>query len=168
MVQETKREKESKAVTTRKPAEVVSRWEDMDRWFDRMFEDFWRRPLPSLFRTERWWPTMSLRMPALDVYEEKDDVVVKAELPGLSRENIEVQVADNVLTIKGEKKKDEEVKEEEYYRCERSFGAFSRSVQLPAEVKPDQVKATFKNGILEVRLPKTEEARRKAITVKID
>lgn len=167
MAQKIQKEKESKAVATREPAEVVSRWEDMDRWFDRMFED-WRRPFPSLFRSERWWPTVSLRMPALDVYEEKDDVVVKAEFPGLSKDNIEVQVAGNILTIKGEKKKEEEVKEEDYYRSERSYGAFARSVQLPTGVKTDQVKATFKNGILEVRMPKTEEAKKKAISVKID
>lgn len=170
MATETGKEKESKAVAVKKPAELVSRWEDTDRWFDRMFEDFWRRPFPSLFQSDRWWPRgiMSPRMPALDIYEEKDDVVVKVELPGLSKDHIEVQVTDNILTIKGDKKKEEEIKEGNYYHSERSYGAFSRSVELPTEVKTEQVKASFKNGVLEVRLPKTEEAKKRATTVKID
>jgi len=107
-------------------------------------------------------------MPAVDVYEEKDDVVIKAEIPGLSKEDINVQVTDSTLMIKGEKKRDEEIKEDDYYRCERTFGSFTRAVALPSDVKADQVKASFKNGVLEVRLPRTEEAKKKAITVKID
>ena len=170
MAKETK-EKESKALTTQRPAEIMPRALEMERWFDRMVEEFWRRPFPTLLRPERWWPAeagMMMRMPAVDVYEEKDDVVIKAEIPGLSKEDISVQVTDSTLTIKGEKKREEEVKENDYYRCERSFGAFTRAVNLPSEVKAEQVKASFKNGVLEVRMPKTEEAKKKAVTVKID
>jgi HSP20 family protein len=104
----------------------------------------------------------------LDVFEEQDDIVVKAELPGIDKENIEVNLTDRTLTIKGEKKKAEEVKEENYYRCERSYGSFLRSVELPKDVHADKVKASFKNGILEVRVPKTEEAKSKAIKVKVE
>lgn len=111
---------------------------------------------------------MTMRLPAVDVYEEKDDVVIKAEIPGLSKEDISVQVSNSTLTIKGKKKREEEVKEDDYYRCERSFGAFTRVVDLPCDVKADQVKASFKNGVLEVRMPKTEEAKKTAVTVKID
>ena len=111
---------------------------------------------------------MMMRVPAVDVYEEKDDVVIKAEIPGLEKEDISVQVTDSTLMIKGEKKREEEIKEQDYYRCERSFGSFTRAVNLPSEVKADQVKASFKNGVLEVRMPKTEEAKKKAVTVKID
>lgn len=170
MAPETK-EKGSTALTTQKPAEIMPRTYEMDRWFDRMVEDFWQRPLPSLLRPERWWPTelgMMTRMPAVDVFEEKDSIVIKAEIPGLAKEDVTIQLTDSMLTIKGEKKREEEVKEDDYYRCERSFGSFSRAVGLPCEVKADQVKASFKNGVLEVRMPKTEEAKRKAITVKID
>lgn len=170
MAPETK-EKESKAVTPHKPAEILPRAHDMARWFDRMVDDFWRRPFPTLMRPERWWPAeadMIMRMPAVDVYEEKDHVVIKAEIPGLAKEDISVQLTDSTLTIKGEKKREEEVKEDDYYRCERSFGSFTRTVGLPCEVKADQVKASFKNGVLEVRMPKTEEAKKKAVTVKID
>lgn len=168
----TTKEKESTALATRRPTmEILPRGNDLERWFDRMVEDFWRRPFPSLLWPERLWPTeagMMTRMPAVDVYEDKDDVVIKAEIPGLSKEDISVQVTDSTLTIKGEKKREEEIKDEDYYCCERAFGAFTRAVDLPSEVKADQVKASFKNGVLEVRMPKTEEAKKKAITVKID
>jgi HSP20 family protein len=165
------REKESKALITHRPSEILPRAHELERWFDRMVEDFWRRPFPSVLRPERWWPSeagMMMRLVAVDVYEEKDDVIIKAELPGLSKEDISVQVADSTLTIKGEKKREEEIKEEDYYSCERSFGAFTRTIDLPSEVKADQVKACFKNGVLEIRMPKTEEAKKKAVTVKID
>ena len=165
------KKKESKALATHRPAEILPRAHEMERWFDRMVDDFWRRPFPSLLRTERWWPaeaSMMMRVPAVDVYEEKDDVVIKAEIPGLEKEDISVQVTDSTLMIKGEKKREEEIKEQDYYRCERSFGSFTRAVNLPSEVKADQVKASFKNGVLEVRMPKTEEAKKKAVTVKID
>jgi len=167
----TTKEKETAALTTQKPTEIMPRALEMERWFDRMIEDFWRRPFPTLLRPERWWPAETgtmIRMPAVDVYEEKDDVVIKAEIPGLSKEDINVQVTDSTLMIKGEKKRDEEIKEDDYYRCERTFGSFTRAVALPSDVKADQVKASFKNGVLEVRLPRTEEAKKKAITVKID
>lgn len=170
MAKETK-EKDTTALTTQRPTEIMPRALDMERWFDRMVEDFWRRPFPTLLRPERWWPAETgtmMRMPAVDVYEEKDNVVIKAEIPGLSKEDINVQVTGSTLMIKGEKKREEEVKEDDYYRCERSFGSFTRAVALPSDVKPDQVKASFKNGVLEVRLPKTEEAKKKAITVKIE
>lgn len=170
MAQETKPEKKTTAVATRRPSEVLPRWSEMDRWFDRMFEDFWRRPSPSLWRPERWFPPelMAMRMPAVDVYEEKDDIVAKAELPGLSKEDLEVQVRGSTLTLKGEKKKKEEVKEEDYYYSERSHGAFVRNIDLPSEVKSDQVKATFKDGVLEIRMPKTEEAKKKSVPIEID
>jgi HSP20 family protein len=165
------KEKDSTALTTHRSTEIMPRAQDMERWFDRMIEEFWRRPFPGLLRPERWWPAeagMMMRTPAVDVYEEKDDVVIKAEIPGLSKEDISVQVTNSTLTIKGDKKREQEVKEDDYYRCERSFGSFTRAVALPCEVKADQVKASFKNGVIEIRMPKTEEAKKKAITVKID
>jgi HSP20 family protein len=173
MAKVVKKEKDTKAVAVRKPAELVSRGSELDQWFDRMAEDMWRRPfpsLPSLLGREHWWPapTMAMRVPSLDVFEEKDEVVIKAELPGMKKEEIEVTVSGDGVTIKGEKKQEEEVKEKDYYRRERSYGSFSRSVTLPCEVKGDEVKASFKDGVLEVRMPKTEEAKAKAVTVKID
>ena len=166
----TKAAEEEKAVATKKPSEVVSRVEDFEHWMEHFMDDMWRRPFPSLFGRDRWLPIRpsSIRMPSLDVYEEKDSVVVKAELPGMKKEEVEVNLAAETLTIKGEKKEDKEVKEDDYYRRERSYGSFLRSVSLPCEVKSAEIKASFKDGVLEVRMPKTEEAKKKSIPVKID
>jgi len=143
---------------------------DMTRWeseMDRMMEDFFGRSM------RHWLPARWLRgvgeitAPVVDVYEEKDEVVVKADLPGLDKNDIEVNISDSELTLKGGKKKAEEIKEENFYRRERSYGAFLRTVELPCEVQADKVKASFKNGVLEVRVPKTEEAKTKTIKVQI-
>ena len=155
--------KETKAVTPWRPFTGLTRWEtEMDRMMD---EFFGRRMRP-------WWPERWLRAeeitPAVDVYEEKDEIVVKAELPGMEKNDIEVNISDSELTLKGEKKKEEKIEEENYFRSERSYGAFVRSVDLPTDVQADKVKASFKNGILEVRLPKTEEAKTKEIKVKVE
>ncbi|MFQ5744528.1 MAG: Hsp20/alpha crystallin family protein [Acidobacteriota bacterium] len=145
----------------------VPAWErEVDRWF----EDFRRHiAFPRWWGREAWWPPaqLGLEMPVLDMYEKGDDVVVKAEIPGMSKDDIEVNLADHTLTVKGEKKKEEEVDEEGYYCCERSFGSFSRTVELPADVKTEEATATFKDGVLEVRLPKTEAAKRKAVKVQV-
>lgn len=170
MAQATTKEKETKAVTVHRPTEILPRGSDIDRWFDRLFEEFWRRPFPSLWRSERWWPFDAdiTRGPVIDLYEDRDEVVLKAELPGLSKEDLHVEVSDSALTIKGEKKREEDVKEEDYYCSERCYGTFSRTVELPCEVKAEEAKASLKNGVLEIRLPKTEEAKTRTIPVKID
>lgn len=161
---------EEKAVDTKKPGEITSRVEDIEHWMERFMDDMSRRSFPSLFGRDRWLPIrpLSLRMPSLDVYEEKDSVVVKAELPGMKKEDVEVNLTGENLTIKGEKKEDKEIKEDNYYRRERSYGSFLRTVALPCEVKSDDIKASFKDGVLEIRMPKTEEAKKKSIAVKID
>jgi HSP20 family protein len=160
------KEKETKAVAPWRPFSDITRWE---RDMERMMEDFFGR------RIRPWWPERWLRTegieltaPAVDLFEEKDDIVVKAELPGIDKNNVEVNLTNHTLTIKGEKKKEEEVKEENYYRAERSHGSFVRMLELPKDVHADKVKASFKNGILEVRLPKTEEAKTKEVKVKVD
>jgi HSP20 family protein len=151
------------------PALPISSWERaFDRLFDRMFDDF--RRWPSLWGTEHWRPSreIGLRVPPVDVYEEKDEVVVKTELPGLGKDDVSLTLSEGTLTIRGEKKKEEEVKEEDYHRWERSYGSFVRTVELPVQVKGDEAKAEFKNGVLTVRLPKSEEAKRKQIQVKVE
>jgi HSP20 family protein len=168
MAKGKQKSRESKEVAVRTPSEVLPQWGEIDRWFDRLTQDFWRRPFPSLLG-DRWQlPMLSMKTPSLDVFEEKDEVVVKADLPGLTKDEIEVTVTGDVVTIKGEKKKEEEVKEKDYYRRERAYGSFVRSVELPCEVKSDRIKASFKDGVLEVRMPKTEEAKKKAVSIKID
>lgn len=140
----------------------------LERDMDRRFGDFFGGGLRPLW--SRWWPARaeSFAAPVVDIYEEKDDIVLKAELPGMTKDDIEVNVTDHQLTLKGEKKKEEEVKEDNYYRCERSFGSFSRVVDLPEEVQTEKAKASFKDGVLEIRVPKTEEAKRKRIKVKVE
>jgi HSP20 family protein len=147
-------------------------WEDD---FERLFGDwphllgsrFPRLPWPSLLGERAFPPGVRLQMPRVDVYEEKDAVVIKAELPGIAKSEIEVDLTGSALTIKGEKKKAEEVKRRNYYRSERSYGSFTRTIELPAEVKGEAAKATFKDGVLEVRLPKTDEAKRRQFSVKV-
>ncbi len=103
--------------------------------------------------------------PAVDIYETKDNVVLKAELPGLEKKDFSIEIKDNMLTLKGERKFEKETKEENYYRMERAYGSFMRSFNLPASVDKDKVKAKFKDGILEVTVPKTEAAKPKQINV---
>jgi len=106
--------------------------------------------------------------PALDVYETENDIVVKAELPGMKPEDVDISVVGDTLTIKGEKKQEEEIKKENYYRLERSYGSFQRSLRLPVDVKPDKIKATYKDGVLKVTLPKSEEVKPKKIEIKVE
>ena len=164
MAEKTK-EKELRSVAPWRPFMGLTGWE---REMDRMLEDFFgRRARPWL---ERGFGTgeMEVKPPIVDVFEEKDNIVVKAELPGMEKDNIEVNLTDHTLTIKGEKKKAEEIKEENYYRAERSYGSFLRTLDLPNDVRADKVKASFKNGILEIRMPKTEEAKAKEVKVKVE
>ena len=158
--------KETRALAPRKPSIGLSRWEHE---IDRMMDNFFAR------RMRPWWPERWLGMrheeivaPTLDVYEEKDDLVVKAELPGMDKDQIEVQISGSELILKGEKNKEEKIEDKNYYRCERSYGAFRRAVELPVDVQADKIKASFKNGILEVRLPKTEKAKTKEIKIKVE
>jgi HSP20 family protein len=105
--------------------------------------------------------------PSIDVYHEDGKLVVKADLPGLSKEDIDVSVVDNRLTIKGERKKETEVKEENYHRIERLYGTFERAFELPATVDAGKIEAAYKDGVLEVTLPEKPEAKPKQIAVKV-
>ncbi len=105
--------------------------------------------------------------PALDVYQDKDHVFVKAELPGMKKEDIQISLHDNILTVSGERKQEHETKEGEAYRSERFFGRFSRSVTIPLRVETNTVKAQYKDGILTVTLAKAEEAKPKQIEVQV-
>lgn len=100
-------------------------------------------------------------IPAVDIFETNEAIVLKAELPGITAQDISVEVKDNTLTLKGEKKFEKEVKEENYHRVERSCGSFQRAFTLPGTIHQEKVKAKFKDGILEITLPKVEEAKPK-------
>jgi len=149
------------------PFDPVSR---LDAGFDRMFDEFWRRPFSTVWGREHLWPSHALatQMPYLDVIEDKDTLLVKAEVPGLSKDDLEVIVAGSTLTIRGEKKKEEKLEHGDYLYSERLFGNFRRSIELPTEVKTDKVEASFKNGVLEVRLPKIEDAKHRPTNIRIN
>jgi HSP20 family protein len=106
--------------------------------------------------------------PPVDIYETAGGIVLKVELPGINKDDVSVEVKDNVLTLKGERLLDPEIKDENYYRKERSFGKFSRSFSLQQPIKPDLIKASLKNGVLTVEIPRTEEEKAKQVTVDID
>jgi len=127
---------------------------------DRLFE----APLAELARSTQ---LLSGWTPALDVFEDKDNIFVKAELPGMKKEEIELSLHDGSLSISGERKSENKYEDAEVYRAERFVGKFQRTVALPSPVAADKVKAQYKEGILTVTLPKTEEAKPKHIDVSV-
>jgi len=106
--------------------------------------------------------------PPVDIYETGEGIVLKIELPGVKKDDVSVEVKDNVLTIKGERLPDPAIDDENYYRKERSFGKFNRSFSLQELIKPDLIKASFKEGVLTVEVPRPEEEKPKQVTVSID
>jgi HSP20 family protein len=127
---------------------------------DRLFES----PFAGLTNASQ---LLSGWTPALDVYEDKENFIVKAELPGMKNEDIDVSLHDGSLSISGERKSETKHEDAEVYRAERFFGRFQRTVTLPAPVAADKVKAQYKDGVLTVTLPKTEEAKPKQIDVSV-
>jgi len=105
--------------------------------------------------------------PAVDIYETVDTIVMKAELPGVAREDIQIQINDNTLTLKGERRFAKDVHEESYLRIERAYGSFHRSFTLPATVRQENIRAVFKDGVLELSLPKAEESKPKRISIDV-
>jgi len=103
----------------------------------------------------------------VDIYENGDNLVLKAELPGLSPEDVEISVVDNTLYLKGERKFEKEVKEQSYHRVERSYGAFTRTFSLPNSIDADKVAANYKDGVLTLTMPKKEEAKPKTIKINV-
>src|SRR5262245_26793965 len=113
---------------------------------------------------ESAWPSGAWA-PPVDIYETDNALVMKAELPGFSKDDINIEMKDNTLVIRGERKREDEVKEGNYHRMERVYGAFQRSFLLPTTVDQEKVKASYKDGILELRLPKVQAAQPKRISV---
>ena len=112
--------------------------------------------------------SMSAWKPSVDIYETDEAIFLKAELPGIKKEDVSVEIKDNVLTLRGERVEDKEIKEGSYFRKERCFGTFSRAFNLQHRVQPDKIKAKFKDGILEIEIPKPEEEKPKQITVNVE
>lgn len=126
---------------------------------DRLFED-------SVVRPARLWPETGRGDFLLDMYQTENDVVIKASLPGVKPEEVDISVTDDVVTISGEHKEEEEVKEKDYLRKEQRYGAFSRYVPVPVSVKSDKAEAEFEDGILTLTLPKAEEVKPRQMKVK--
>lgn len=132
--------------------------EDVERLFDHMFS---RTLLPVAWRQlagDGWTP-------AIELLEKEDKFIAKADLPGMKIEDIDVSVVDNTLAIKGERRAEHEVKEEEYYCSERCYGSFFRSITLPAAVDSEHIEATYENGVLEITLPKAAEVKPKKVEI---
>ena len=166
---EKKMSKSSERPMQAASSRLMSPFDEMDRMFDTFFGS---RPR-SLFSPMVSWPTWSTQMapfegrtPKVDVIDRDHEVVVKAELPGVKKENLDVTVGDNSITIRATTKQEAKEEKENYYRCEISSGEFMRTVGLPAAVDAEKAKAKFTDGVLEMTLPKIDGARRK--TVKID
>jgi len=135
-------------------------FERMRSNFDRLWDSFFGRGLEG--RAEGGW------FPSLDLAETDNELVVKAELPGMDPKDIDISLSDGMLTIKGEKKQEKEEKKSDYHFIERSYGSFTRSIQLPRQVEREKISASYKNGLLRITLPKSEEAKKKEVKIKVE
>ncbi len=148
--------------TTYHDWEPFTRLRTIQDQFNRLFEDtFENYPAATREGLERKW------LPLVDIYEDKDSFVVKAELPGVKKEDVTIEIKDTVLTLSGERKQEGEVKKENYHRIERVYGKFTRSFTLPGSVKIEGVHAQYKDGVLEITLPKAEKAKPKSIPIEV-
>jgi HSP20 family protein len=159
---------ETRLPITKKPGEPAlagepwGPFESLRKEVDRLFEDFgggfWRRPFAAL---------KFVAAPAVDVAETDKAYEITAELPGIDQKNVEVNVANGGITIKGEKKEETEERRKDYYVSERRYGSFERYFELPDGIETDKIEATFKNGVLKVTLPKTAEAQKAAKKIEV-
>lgn len=153
------------SLAPRPSTRALSPFEDMEHLMERMLPRGW---LPAL----RWdWPSMGelaaafeKKMPRVDIIDRDADILVRAEVPGVSKDDLDVSVSDNAVTIQGHMRKDTEEKGE-YYRREMSYGAFYRTLPLPSDVDSNKAKATFKDGVLELTLPKVTKSKRRNIQI---
>jgi len=140
---------------------------EMNRVFDDAFRGFGRGSMPSLFGPAFGRMPMETLMPQIDVSESEREIQVTAEMPGINEKDVEVILADDMLTIRGEKKAEHEQKDRDYHLMERSHGTFSRSLPLPFAADPSQVKAAFKNGVLTVTIQKPKEVLEKQHRIEV-
>ena len=137
--------------------ELTTLHRDLDSLWDRFFPE---TPFFERYTTQEWLPT-------IDLTETKDKLLIKAELPGLEAKDVDLSITGDILIIRGEKKKEEETKDEHHYCVERYEGMFERQIRLPASVNTGKVDAKFDKGVLTITLPKTEEAKKKEIKIKV-
>ncbi len=143
---------------------MLTRWDpfqemlNLRRTVDRLFDNA---------SPDRDWAQPSMWGLAVDMVENQDDFVVKASIPGIHPDDLDISYSDDTLTIKGEIKEDKEVKEDQYHLRERRYGSFTRSITLPTKIKGDKIEATYQNGVVTLRLPKAEEVKPKRIAIKV-
>lgn len=146
---------------------LIKPLDDLEKTIEQTF-----KPLQRLKRFFEDWdlelPSETVNLPKIDVWEDNDKYVVEAELPGFDKKDIDVNISDDILTIKAVRKQEQEKKDKNYYYAERSYGEFVRSLRLPAEVDKKAVKAKYNNGVLELTLPKTKEAKEKSTKIEIE
>lgn len=157
--------KEKAELVTKEETRPDTSFGEMERYFDKFFRHPFSLMAPGWPFREFPFPKAGEISPSVDIFEEGGDMVVKAELPGIAKENLNVSITENTLTITGEKKQEEKVEKKNFHRIERSYGSFTRSFRLPDNVNGDKAKASFKDGVLEVRLPKTKETKQKKISI---
>lgn len=145
---------------------ALVRWEPtremqtIQQEMNRLFGTFFDSPEGDGGNLRRW-------IPAMDLVEEGDHYVLRADLPGVPEDDVNIEVEDNVLTISGERKSEQEDRKEGYYRVERAVGKFSRSLTLPEGVDPDRIEAQFEDGVLTVRIPKPEERKPRRVAISV-
>lgn len=130
------------------------------REMDRMFDNFFGRETDVADSSLTWYPSV-------DIKETKDDFVLMAEIPGMSKDDIKINISENTLTIKGEKKEEKKEEDHNYHRVERRYGTFQRSFTLPTQIQGDKVKAAYKDGVLTIMMPKKEEVKPKEIPITV-
>jgi HSP20 family protein len=165
----------------------LRRWDNEDRPFesffrdmdslhkemDRLFDDFWKGSGHHFMMNTPWQTSMTTPlahsevMPRIDETEDEKAFHVQVELPGMDQEDVDITLSNGLLTIRGEKKREDEEKGKDFYRKERSFGAFRRSLPIPADVDDAKIEASFKKGVLYIELPKTEEAKKKVTHIDV-
>ncbi len=161
----TPKKEEQKGLLRRTPGGLTS-FEDMERWFDDMFTRRWMRPFRWGFPEFSEIPSpFEGRHPKVDVIDRENEILVRAELPGVSKEDLDVSMAENSLTIRATTGYEKKEEEGEYYRREMSRGEFQRTLAIPDNINEEAIEATFKDGILELKLPKAEVSKRRTITV---
>ncbi len=170
MTTETKQEvpvtTKGKEIQKAMPVRALTPFDEMDRMFDRFMSGNWMRP----FAWDRpLWKGMmeplELNLPRMDVIDREEDILVRAEVPGVDKKDLEVSLADNMLTVKGSAKREEKEEKGDYYRCETSQGSFLRTVAIPGKIDTSKVAASLKDGVLEITLPKVEGSKRRSIKV---
>lgn len=156
----------SQGAQEREGRHAVTPFEGMEHFMERVFPQGWLRP-------RHWeWPSMDElsasfpdKLPRVDVIDRDDELVVHAEMPGIEKNDVDISLTENTVSIKGSSKREEKEEKGDYYRCEISRGAYARTMTLPANIDPDKAKATFNDGVLELTLPKLEKTSRRTVKV---